>query len=698
MPRVLLALLCTATLPLALAAGAAPATEANRFSASIEPTAVQPLSTNVYAVRITNRPASQASADNAHVSVPDGFVVNATSLSATTTAAGSCPAATWNVALNPPTIDASAPDADSELCPGGRLTIAFNAGAPSAEATYTWTSGLFDGSTAFALQGAQPTVAVDGTTPPAPTITAQPSDPSNDPAPSFSFTDGDDTATFVCQLDGGTPSACESPTGYSGLEEGAHTFAVQAVDPAGNQSTVTSYTWTIDVTPPPAPTITSAPPAVTDSTSATFSFLDGDASAGFQCRLDSAGFSDCTSPVTYEQLAQGVHTFRVKAIDPAGNESTVTSYTWTIDLTNPVVTIDPASEPHDPTNQTSASFVFTSNKPNSTFECRLDGADFSPCSSPETYTGLADGRHSFAVRATDQLGHIGLPSTYDWTVDTVAPVTTLTSNPPPVSNSPSATFEFTSSEPSSSFACSLDDGPFAACASPQIYVGLADGSHVFRIEATDLAGNTGVPVSYSWQVVTTPPPDTVPPGPVASLRRIVSYRLLKLDWSEPTDPDLAFVRVSRSRSPGTPATKVVYQGKGTAYADRRFQNGTYYRYEIRAYDTSGNVSSLVRVVVPPAALLRSPHEGAIVKAPPLLLWAGVRRATYYNVQLYRGSQKVLSAWPKRARLKTRAAWRYKGRKYRLQKGVYRWWVWPAFGPRSRGSYGPLLGTSTFVVR
>jgi hypothetical protein len=124
----------------------------------------------------------------------------------------------------------------------------------------------------------------------------------------------------------------------------------------------------------------------------------------------------------------------------------------------------------------------------------------------------------------------------------------------------------------------------------------------------------------------------------------------------------------------------------------------YYRYEIHAFDASGNESSLVRVVVSPSALLRSPRDGGAVKAPPLLFWYGVRHATYYNVQLYRGSQKILSAWPSKARLRMGARWTYNGRRYRLKKGRYRWWVWPAFGPRSKGSYGQLLGTSMFIVR
>jgi hypothetical protein len=29
--------------------------------------------------------------------------------------------------------------------------------------------------------------------------------------------------------------------------------------------------------------------------------------------------------------------------------------------------------------------------------------------------------------------------------------------------------------------------------------------------------------------------------------------------------------------------------------------------------------------------------------------------------------------------------------------VYRWYVWPGFGPRSANRYGKLLGTRKFVV-
>ena len=74
------------------------------------------------------------------------------------------------------------------------------------------------------------------------------------------------------------------------------------------------------------------------------------------------------------------------------------------------------------------------------------------------------------------------------------------------------------------------------------------------------------------------------------------------------------------------------------------------------------------------------------------------KATYYNVQLYYGPRKILSAWPNQAKLKLARSWLYSGRQFQLRKGLYRWYVWPAFGPRTKARYGQLLGQATFRVR
>jgi hypothetical protein len=80
------------------------------------------------------------------------------------------------------------------------------------------------------------------------------------------------------------------------------------------------------------------------------------------------------------------------------------------------------SAPSDPSASPDATFEFTSSEAGSTFECSLDSAAFSPCSSPAEYTGLADGPHSFEVRATDGSGNTdSTPASYSWTIDTTAP-------------------------------------------------------------------------------------------------------------------------------------------------------------------------------------------------------------------------------------------------------------------------------------
>jgi hypothetical protein len=62
---------------------------------------------------------------------------------------------------------------------------------------------------------------------------------------SFSFS-GLGAASFQCQLDGGAFAACASPQSYSGLSNGAHTFAVRALDSAGSPDpTPATYIWTI---------------------------------------------------------------------------------------------------------------------------------------------------------------------------------------------------------------------------------------------------------------------------------------------------------------------------------------------------------------------------------------------------------------------------------------------------------------------
>ena len=84
-------------------------------------------------------------------------------------------------------------------------------------------------------------------------------------------------------------------------------------------------------------------------------------------------------------------------------------------------------------------------------------------------------------------------------------------------------------------------------------------------------------------------------------------------------------------------------------------------------------------------------------APPKLTWRSDKKATYYNVQVWRRG-RIFSAWPTRNSIKLTRTWTYDERRYRLSPGRYRWYVWPGYGLRAQENFGRLIGSSSFVVR
>lgn len=193
-------------------------------------------------------------------------------------------------------------------------------------------------------------------------ITANPANPSNSAAASFSFsgTDSGGLSGFECKIDAGAFAACTSPQSYPSLSNGSHTFAVRAIDSVGNvDPTPASFTWTIDTTAPDT-SITANPANPTNSAAAAFSFSGSDAGgvASLECKLDAGAFVPCTSPQSYSTLTDGSHTFQVRAIDTAGNvDATPASFTWTVDTVSPTVTVNQAAGQADPTGGSPINFT-----------------------------------------------------------------------------------------------------------------------------------------------------------------------------------------------------------------------------------------------------------------------------------------------------------------------------------------------------
>ena len=169
-------------------------------------------------------------------------------------------------------------------------------------------------------------------TPPDTLITSQPPLSTNATSASLSFSSTEAGSTFECQFDGKGYTACAGPQKFTRLTAGSHTFTVKATDPVGNVDPVpASYTWTI-ITVFSA-SITDYPSNPSDMEDASFSFAANRAGADFECQLDDGGYSACSSPITYSGLSEKTHTFTVKAIDAAGEESVPASYSWVISIT-----------------------------------------------------------------------------------------------------------------------------------------------------------------------------------------------------------------------------------------------------------------------------------------------------------------------------------------------------------------------------
>src|SRR5688500_14210647 len=144
------------------------------------------------------------------------------------------------------------------------------------------------------------------------------------------------------------------------------------------------------------------------------------------------------------------------------------------------------------------------------FECRVGGVhEWQTCTSGRQEDPASSGTYTFQVRAVDWSGNRSGESTWEWTVDKVAPETSLaTSGPSGTVASSSATFEFSSNE-SGTFICSLN-GVAVGCGSPKSYTGLAPGDYTFTVRARDIAGNEdGSPATRSWTVDTVPPETTL---------------------------------------------------------------------------------------------------------------------------------------------------------------------------------------------
>ena len=326
----------------------------------------------------------------------------------------------------------------------------------------------------------------------------------------FTFSSNEFGVEFECALDDETleGNGCETPMDYQELAFGSHTFTVRAIDladPPNVDPTPETYTWFIEDPSDgtlPVTLIHDGPPATTNSVLASFMFTS-EIGATFECQVDTEPIEECESPYEVEldpETAAGQHTFRVRATDLGLNVGEWATYEWTI--VGPPETFLDETPPATGAPAT-ATFEFSSDQGNAIFFCALDGAELQLCSSPKTYSNLIDGEHTFEVAARNPLGDSDeTPAEYLWSV-AVAPDTFINSKPTDPTTSTVANFTFTASEIDSTFECMLDNSEWVECEVPidPPFSGLTEGSHNFKVRATDEMGNVDpTPAEYTWVI------------------------------------------------------------------------------------------------------------------------------------------------------------------------------------------------------
>jgi hypothetical protein len=252
------------------------------------------------------------------------------------------------------------------------------------------------------------------------------------------------------------------------------------------------------------------------------------------------------------------------------------------------------------------------------FECSLDGADWSACVSPQNLTGLADGVHTFIVRAIDGNDHIGDSDQTTWHVDTTPPVLTAVinggvhytkSNLVPVSFT--ATDQYAVDEMVLCNTGALDELGFLDCdngvsvystsfvynlTSPSDGGSTAEGAKTIYYQVADRLGNWSAPQSFEITYDATPPSTTdlhvgVP------VQKLVSSVPIRVDWGTATDnaSGVAYYQLQRKAGVNPPHI-ITGGGLATSFTDTA-RTGTKYRYSVRAVDNAANAAAWSTEVV-----------------------------------------------------------------------------------------------------
>jgi hypothetical protein len=231
------------------------------------------------------------------------------------------------------------------------------------------------------------------------------------------------------------------------------------------------------------------------------------------------------------------------------------------------------------------------------------------------------------VRATDGGGNHAIQSR-TFTVDTAPPSLSIGFGPSGTTGDSSPLFGF-STEAGASVACSIDQGTpaYGPCTSASAHVSVAplsDGAYVFRVRATDEAGNEAS-VTRAFTVDTVPeapgPDSTRPDPPPAELRLMSPFPLVRIAGT--LTPAGARIRLLSVRAPRGALVRVAI----TPACGRARRSSP----RCRVVQAAGTVG--IRAVIGFRGLARAYRSGTVIV---VRVWSADRIGKYTRFTIVRG--------------------------------------------------------------
>lgn len=417
------------------------------------------------------------------------------------------------------------------------------------------------------------------------------------------------------RMDGGEWSEWSSATSqeFADLAEGSHTFEVSARDLRGNEEIPVGRTFTVDLTAPVVSDVSANPGA----TQATVTWTtDEPATSQVEYGLDTnygsvtplQGNLKTAHSVTISGLTTGTtYHFRVKSKDGCGRETVSGDLQFTtIDNIPPDTQILSGPVQGSYQSSTEATFTWTgtdnfSPAPALTYSVKLDSGAFGPFTfdTTVTYTDLAQGSHTFQVRAMDEAGNIdATPATRTFTVDTTPPAAPVVTDDGDFTNDPTRLrASWTANDPQSgidSYSYSIrrvsDDfvvvdwlSVGASTSVTNDTLNLDEGeAYYFAVKATNRAGLESEEGRSNGITV-----DTIPPVISQLAVESVNYSTVRVIWST-DEPSTSRVEYGLTSAYGTltPLDSRLVIGHIMNISGLALSNTYYYR--VYSKDAAGN--------------------------------------------------------------------------------------------------------------